>query len=80
MLRKQIYLDEASNRSLKRLALRTGRSEAWHIRSALALYLGEQADEANDPFERLIGLVEEADGPDDVAEHHDAYLYGHRPA
>ena len=39
MRRKQIYLDEASERALKRLAARTGRSEASLIREALKRYL-----------------------------------------
>ncbi|WP_349258052.1 ribbon-helix-helix protein, CopG family, partial [Gaiella sp.] len=39
MRRKQIYLDDASERALKRLAARTGRSEAFHIREALQRYL-----------------------------------------
>jgi predicted transcriptional regulator len=77
MRRKQIYLDEASDRSLKRLAARTGRSEASHIRDALARYLDTQEASDADPLERMIGLVDTAAGPDDVAENHDRYLYGH---
>ena len=76
MRRKQIYLDDASERSLKRLAARTGRSEASHIREALRRYLGSGTAPDDDPLERLIGLVEDANGPDDVAENHDHYLYG----
>jgi len=29
-----------------------------------------------DALERLIGLVSDSNGPDDVAENHDHYLYG----
>lgn len=76
MRRKQIYLDDASERSLKRLAARTGRSEASHIREALQRYLGSGPATAADPLEQLIGLVEDPEGPDDVAENHDHYLYG----
>ena len=76
MRRKQLYLDADSERALKRLAAKTGRSEASHVREALRRYLGEQSPSEHDPLERLIGLVEDADGPDDVAEHHDHYLYG----
>jgi hypothetical protein len=77
MRRKQIYLDEASDRALKRLAARTGRSEAFHIREALQRYLASSgSDDADDPLERLIGLVADESGPDDVAEEHDHYLYG----
>ena len=73
---KQIYLDDASERALKRLAARTGRSEASHIREALQRYLASGAELEDDPLERLIGLVEDEHGPDDVAEEHDHYLYG----
>ena len=76
MRRKQLYLDDASERALKRLAARTGRSEAFHVREALQRYLGAQQAGADDPLERLIGLVDDPSGPDDVAENHDHYLYG----
>jgi hypothetical protein len=76
MRRKQIYLDEASERALKRLAARTGRSEASLIRDALQRYLAGGGDDGDDPLERLIGLVRDETGPDDVAEEHDHYLYG----
>jgi hypothetical protein len=77
MRRKQLYLDEASDRALKRLAARTGRSEAFHVREALRRYLGQQpVDDERDPLDHLIGLVDDARGPKDVAENHDHYLYG----
>ena len=76
MRRKQIYLDEASERGLKRLAARTGRSEASLIREALQRYLASGGDNVDDPLEKLIGLVADETGPDDVAEEHDHYLYG----
>lgn len=76
MRRKQLYLDEATNRALKLLAARTGRSEAAHVRDALRSYLEHQPEQDADPLARLIGLIDEAEGPDDVAENHDHYLYG----
>ena len=76
MRRKQLYLDELSERALKRLAARTGRSEAFHVREALRRYLGEQQQGDGDPLDGLIGLVDDPHGPDDVAENHDHYLYG----
>lgn len=76
MRRKQVYLDEASERSLKRLAARTGRSEAFHVREALRRYLDSHAEPAGDPLASLIGLVDDPEGPVDVAENHDQYLYG----
>jgi hypothetical protein len=76
MRRKQIYLDDASERALQRLAARTGRSEASHIREALQRYLAGAVEAVDDPLEQLIGLVADEHGPDDVAEEHDHYLYG----
>ncbi len=76
MRRKQLYLDEATERALKRVALRTGRSEASHVREALQRYLGAQTETDDDPLAGLIGLVPAGEGPDDVAENHDHYLYG----
>ena len=76
MRRKQIYLDAASERGLKRLSARTGRSEASLIREALQRYLASGGDQVDDPLEKLIGLVADETGPDDVAEEHDHYLYG----
>lgn len=76
MRRKQLYLDEASDRALKRLAAQTGRSEASHVREAIALYLGEHQPETTDALSQLVGLVPDTSGPDDVAENHDHYLYG----
>jgi predicted transcriptional regulator len=75
MKRKQLYLDESTDRALKRLAARTGRSEAWHVREALRRYV-DDAQPEDDPLERLIGLVDDPEGPTDVAENHDHYLYG----
>jgi hypothetical protein len=76
MRRKQLYIDEGSERALKRLAARTGRSEAFHVREALRQYLGTLPPGEDDPLERLVGLVDDPEGPDDVAENHDHYLYG----
>jgi hypothetical protein len=40
--------------------------------------LGRLRDETRgeDPFALIIGLVDDPDGPDDVAVNHDHYLYG----
>jgi hypothetical protein len=82
MRRKQILIDEPTERALKRMAARTGRSEGAIVREALRLMVAREAEREDDPLERLIGLVDDFDGPDDVAEEHDHYLYGaprHRP-
>jgi short subunit dehydrogenase-like uncharacterized protein len=76
MRRKQVLLDEPTDRALKRLAARTGRSEGAIVREALQRYVATHAETDDDPLDALIGLVDDPDGPDDVAEHHDHYLYG----
>jgi hypothetical protein len=76
MKRKQLYLDEVTDRALKRLAARTGRSEAFHVREALRRYVDVESTGDDDPFELIIGLVDDPEGPDDVAVNHDHYLYG----
>jgi len=76
MKRKQLYLDDATERALKRLAARTGRSEASHVREALQQYIEQANGSDGDPFELIIGLVDDPDGPTDVAVNHDHYLYG----
>ena len=38
--------------------------------------IGAQPTSEDDRLKRLIGLVQDASGPDDVAENHDHYLYG----
>ncbi|HWB71083.1 MAG TPA: CopG family transcriptional regulator [Egibacteraceae bacterium] len=77
MIRKQVYIDEDLERALKTLAARTGRPEAEHVRAALHDYVGRhlRLPKAN-PLLDLIGLVDDPDGPDDVAAEHDHYLYG----
>lgn len=76
--RKQIYLDEESDRALKGLALATRISEAEHIRRALNRYLARQKREIrdDDPLRKLIGLCDNPDGPTDASIFHDKYLYG----
>ena len=80
MARKQIYLDEELAEALRALAARTGVPEATHVRAALRQYLDAHLaplDRA-EPLLEMIGLVNDADGPTDVAEEHDHYLYGTR--
>lgn len=77
--RKQIYLDEESERALKRLAVSTKTSEAEHIRRAIKNYIAKQKvdkDTEADPLQELIGLCDDPNGPRDAAAHHDKYLYG----
>lgn len=44
--------------------------------AALQQHLCGQPAHEEDPLERLIGLVDDLDGPDDDAESHDHYLPG----
>lgn len=77
MIRKQLYIDEDLDRGLRRIARISGRSEADHVREALRGYLAEHVpDVQGDPWLELVGLIDEADGPTDVAAEHDHYLYG----
>ena len=61
MRRKQIYLDDASERALKRAP--AGRPEASHIREALQRYLAGAVEAVDDPLEQLIGLVATSTAP-----------------
>ena len=76
--RKQIYLDEESDRALKRLAFTTKISEAEHIRRAVRKYIAKKSAGIvkEDPIKELIGLCDRPDGPTDASVHHDRYLYG----
>lgn len=76
--RKQIYLDEESDRALKGLALATKISESEHIRRAVKNYVQKQKKKAGkeDPLQNIIGLCDNPDGPTDASVHHDGYLYG----
>ena len=78
MIRKQLYITTRLERGLKSLAAHTGRSEADHVREALERYLADEIPDSagSEPLTRLAGLVSAADGPSDVAEEHDHYLYG----
>jgi hypothetical protein len=78
--RKQIYLDEESERKIRKLARATGLSEAEHIRRAVASYVGglPDTDSAEDPLLQMIGICDSESGPKDGAIHHDKYLYGRK--
>ncbi|HEV8241280.1 MAG TPA: ribbon-helix-helix domain-containing protein [Thermoanaerobaculia bacterium] len=77
MVRKQIYIDEELDEDLKVLSARTGEPEAAHVRAALRGYLEAHRMPAEDvdPLYAMIGMVDDQ-GPSDVAEEHDHYLYG----
>lgn len=79
MIRKQIYIDEELESGLKAVAARTGEPEAVHVRAALRVYLKDKTPSVStdeDPLLNLVGLVDNPDLPEDVAEEHDHYLYG----
>lgn len=76
VIRKQIYLDEASDRRLRRLAASSGRSAASLIREAVGQYVQGRDRTTDDPLRSLIGAF--AGGPRDAAAKHDKYLYGRK--
>ena len=78
MRRKQLYIDDDLDDALKRLAARTGRSEADHVREALRSYLPAEPehDDEGDPLLALVGAIEDDDAPDDLASELDHYAYG----
>ena len=77
MRRKQIYLDDASERGLKRLAAPDGTlGGVAHQRGAAALPGERRGGCGDDPLERLIGLVPDEQAPTTSPEEHDHYLYG----
>ena len=73
--RKQIYLDAASDSTLKKLARETGLSQAEHIRRAVRTYVDQHSitrvEGRPDPLLQLIGICDSPDGPRDAARHHD---------
>jgi len=76
MIRKQVYIDEEQERGLKRMSALSGEPEAVHVRAALRAFLDANLpSSADDPLERIVGLVPDVEGPDDVAANHDRYLY-----
>lgn len=76
VLRKQIYLEEASDRRLRRLASASGRSAASLVREAVRLYLDGRDRRSDDPLRALLGAF--SGGPRDAAAKHDKYLYGRK--
>ena len=76
--RKQIYIDEESDRTLKNLSAVTNISESEHIRRAIKRYVVKQRGKltGEDPLQKLIGLCDNPSGPADASINHDKYLYG----
>lgn len=70
LVRKQVYITQAQNRAVKRLALQQGTTEADILRKALDQFLAKEGIvETQDPFAELIGMFE---GPSEV-DHDDIY-------
>jgi hypothetical protein len=81
MKRKQIYLEDAQDIALKRLAANRGQSEAALIREALQVFLAEEDaggyDRMEDsPLWGLVGLLADSKAPEDSSLNHDHYIYG----
>jgi hypothetical protein len=61
MIRKQLYLDDDLDHELKLLSLRTGLSEAEHVRRALRRYL--EGENAGNGFAPLVELASHGVSP-----------------
>ena len=70
----QVYLRPDQLAALRALAKRRGVSIAELMRQGADRVLAE-VDPSDDPLWDLVGIVDD-DGPEDMAEHHDAYLAG----
>jgi hypothetical protein len=74
--RKQIYLDEETERQLAEVTLVRRASESAVVREALKEYfrrVWQERESRPNPLEELAGGL--GDGPGDAAERHDFYLY-----
>lgn len=77
----QVYLDPADRALLDDMAERTGLSRAEILRRGLRRVAGDllEEEEPGSAFEQLVGaLGDDPSLPTDLAERHDAYLYGDR--
>lgn len=61
MIRKQLYLDDDLDHELKLLSVRTGLSEAEHVRRALRRYL--EGENAGSGFAPLVELASNGVAP-----------------
>jgi hypothetical protein len=74
MIRKQVYIDEETLRSLKTMSILKKCSEAALIRDAIRHYAEHSTEEKSmNPLLRIAGLCEE--GSVDSSVEHDKYLY-----
>ena len=74
--RKQIYLYEELQKSLKEIAVVTKKTETSIIREAVRQYIGRREKEEKmrkNPLYELVGLCRE--GEKDASIEHDTYLY-----
>ncbi len=75
----QVYLDPADRTLLHDVAERTGLSRAEILRRGLRRVAGDllEEEEPGSAFELVVGALADAPSlPTDLAERHDAYLYG----
>lgn len=70
----QVYLTRSERAALDRLARELGVSRAEVLRRGLLAIAKTEAQSLYDAFDRLIGVVSDADVPADLAEQHDEYL------
>ncbi len=81
--RVQLYFDDDQYRDLKKLSRKRSEPMAVLVREAVTTYLGQPAasgDVATDSLLQLEGLVPARNKrKTDLAENHDAVLYGRKP-
>ena len=72
-VRVQILLSQDEDDAVESEARRLGISKSEVVRRCLRPLVAPEG--TGSPFEDLIGIIDD-DGPRDMAENHDAYLYG----
>jgi hypothetical protein len=75
MHRTQILLEPWQHQALKSMAASRGRSISALIREILTEHLGGKPYPEGERFDDIEGIAE---GPADLAENHDGYLYDRR--
>lgn len=73
VVKKQMYLTEDLDRTVKAIAAERNESESQIIREAIAAY-AERIHPPDDPFDRIIGMYT-GPAPKDGSINHDRYLY-----
>ncbi len=76
MERLQFYIAPEANKQLDIISKKIGVSKAELVREGVDKVLKEKLPLEDDPAYKLIGLINEKNIENKVAENHDYYLYG----